>query len=147
MTRGIKHLTEKFIDKLSKVMLPMYMQCEDLPEQTFTSGAKTSGAPQPKMNMVQVAVRPVQLWEIVFPKEHEDLIAASIFSKERGVTNQKWLTKWFNLLRKLLHLEPIDWDYRDKIKIDLPTDWVEVIGIGKKYDKHRKDDKNDYEAL
>ena len=142
MTRGKESLVKNFIAELQKIMLPMWMRLPKMPGEE-----KTSGAGQAVQNMVQVVARPIQLWEIVFPKEHEDLIAASIFDKSRGVTNQKWLTKWFNLLRRLLHLEPINWNYRDKPIIPLPKDWVEVIGIGKKEDSYIKTDKEEHENL
>ena len=146
MMRGIKHLQDKLIDEIGKIMLPMWMRVEDM--TALASGANTSGAKTTQqMNMVQVAVRPIQLYEIVFPKEHEDLMAATLFKDHVGGSNQKWLRKWFNLVRKLLHLEPINWDFRKEPHIPLPKDWVEIIGIGKKYDKERNDDKNKYEAL
>lgn len=148
LTRGKKPLVERFIDELQRIMLPMWMRVPNLEniEKAPSDVINTSGALSDKMmNMVQVAVRPVQLWEVVFPKEHEDLMCASLFDKSRGQTHSKWLIKWFNLFRKLLHLKPINWDYRESPKIDLPHQFVEVIGIGKKEDREIKDDKQGIE--
>jgi len=139
MMRGIKSSLDRCIDDISKIMLPMWFimpavpaplnNNEPMPALPQLSGANTM------MNMAQVAVRPIQLYEIVFPKEHEDLMCATLFDKARGQTHSKWLMKWFSLFRKLLHLEPINWDYREKPAIPIHKDFVEIIGIGKKEDR------------
>ena len=59
----------------------------------------------------------------------------AVFDKARGQTHEKWLIKWFGLVRRLLHLEPINWNYREKPAIPINKDFVEIIGIGKKEDR------------
>lgn len=145
LMRGIKNAVDEVVDGLSKIMLPMWMALPNLPG---TPAPEVSGAAvQPIMNMVQVAVRPVQLYEIVFPREHEDLMAATLFG-EQGQTNEKWMSKWFNLLRRLLHLQPINWNFRKTPFIPLPKkEFVEIIGIGKKDDSYIKTEKEEHENL
>lgn len=150
LMRGIKASVDRCVDDISKILLPMWMALPAVPALLNVNEPmpQLSGA-QTAMNMVQVAVRPIQLYEVVFPKEHEELMTATLFDKARGQTHSKWLIKWFNLLRRLLHLEPIDWDYREKPAIPINKDFVEIIGIGKKSDRIIKDEKTgmEYEGL
>ncbi len=82
LTRGIKHEVDRMIRELSSQYLP------------FTWKKK-------KKMLVQVAVRPVQLWEVVFPKEHLDPLVKSLGGG--GIPlHQKKYGKWVTFLRKLL---------------------------------------------
>ncbi len=49
LSRGIKHDVDRVINELSAKYMPMKLEGKDV--------------------LVQVAVRPIQLWEIVFPEE------------------------------------------------------------------------------
>ena len=139
LMRGIKSSVDRCVDDISKILLPMWMNIPSVPaplnvNEPMPDLPQLSGA-QTMMNFAQVAVRPIQLYEIVFPKEHEDLMCATLFHKPRGQTHEKWLIKWFGLLRRLLHLKPINWDYRENPAIPIHKDFVEIIGIGKKEDR------------
>ena len=111
LMRGIKASLDRVIDEVQKIMLPMWVSLPAVPpainnNEAMPALSGASGA-QTMLNYAQVAVRPIQLYEIVFPKEYEEVMAATLFSKPRGQTHEKWLMKWFNLLRRLLHLEKI----------------------------------------
>lgn len=61
MTRGIKQNTDQFI--------------RDLQAQYYTYGDKG------RERWVQLAVRPIELWELAFPKEHLNEIVATTCSQ------------------------------------------------------------------
>ncbi|MHA1353750.1 MAG: hypothetical protein ACTSR1_01060 [Candidatus Heimdallarchaeota archaeon] len=90
--------------------------------------------------MVQVAVRPIQLWEIVFPKEYKDLMLRSILENNQGKTQHKKHQKYITILRKILGIKKIPkYDGESIERLPLYLNNVEKIGIGIKEDKNLPD--------
>lgn len=123
ITRGIKKDVDEFIKLLQGVFLPYKFETK--------KGKIENGT-------VQIQVRPIQLWEIVFPEEHKDLILTTVLGGQnsmKGITNQKKHRKFVSLIRKALGVEKIP-DY-DMSKV-LPCAWAnqntEVVGVGIKED-------------
>jgi len=119
ITRGIKNDVDRFITLLQGAFLPY-----------------------DKAKVVQVAVRPVQLWEIVFPEEHKDIMLTTVLGGDasmKGITNQPKHRKWVAMIRKVLGVQKIP-----KYKTDrqLPCAGaklnMEVVGVGIKED-YKKD--------
>lgn len=81
---------------------------------------------------LQLSMRPIQLYEVVFPKESlNDVVAALQPYGGYGIKRS-----WLNALRKLLKLKPIP----QKIPptFDLNRDFVDICGIGIKEDKMKE---------
>lgn len=119
ITRGIKHAVDKFISELSGKYMPFKWQ-----------GQTT---------MLQVGVRPVQLWEIAFPDDQKDVMFETLWYsgiKNNGFAeHQKKYQKFIWPLRKLLGINemPQEWDHT---KGTMPVDGsgVQKIAIGVKPD-------------
>jgi len=88
---------------------------------------------------LQLSVRPIQLYEVAFPKEHKDLIYTTLFGEDplNEGAREKGIWKWLNFmasgLRKMLGLKPIGEYSKDKV---MPV-WrqnLSVIPIGMKED-------------
>lgn len=124
MTRGIKHMTEKFISELAAKYL----------EATLTA----DGTNKPEKYSAQVQVRPIQLWEIVFPKEHRDVMLTTLFPGGQLMQHKKH-KKWVWGLRKVLGVKaiPKTWDMSRKLTVD--RQGLETVGIGIKDDYTRED--------
>lgn len=84
-TRGIKHDVDRFIGLLQGVWLPFQYQ-----DRTMS---------------LQVGVRPVQLWELAFPKEHLQLMLRTLWDEE--ITRRAGFKTPLALLRKALKLKKI----------------------------------------
>lgn len=84
ITRGILHDSERFIKELSSKYVPMI-----------------------GMNNMQIAVRPIQLWEVVFPEEDYDIVMSTLFHGVKdGLPPELDKFRWLvNLMRKKLGLE------------------------------------------
>jgi len=120
ITRGIKHDVDRFINDLRGKYLPFKFRGEN--------------------TMVQVAVRPIQLWEIVFPKEYKDLMLRSILENNQGKTQHKKHQKYITILRKILGIKKIPkYDGESIERLPLYLNNVEKIGIGIKEDKNLPD--------
>ena len=115
LARGIKHDLDRFISELSAKYLPFKFKGED--------------------KLVQVAVRPIQLYEIVFPKEHLGTMAKTLEVTD-GQDSIKFLRKYAKIFRKLLHLEKIDPKLLSGAAV-MPVykQNIEIIGLGFKPDK------------
>lgn len=83
-----------------------------------------------------VHVRPMQVWDIVFPKEYKDIILTTLFKKDKniGVDNPmaKRLYKW---VLKFLPFQkvPEDWDTSKFLTVENQD--IEIVGLGMKEDK------------
>jgi len=128
ITRGVKHQSDLFITQLQG----KYLKTKQ----------KLAGDKEPKDYMVQVGVRPVQLWEVAFPKEHKDLMLTTLFGRGtcdilgndgKKPCEHKWLKKLVGLLRVTLGLKKFP-EYDKKEFLPLSKDNVQVIGIGVKDD-------------
>ena len=122
ITRGIKHLVDEYIKQLSCKYLPMKIFKGDV------DGVKEDGVFQ-----TQVAVRPIQLWEIVYPKEHQDLMLNTILAGSKGQTNDKKHQKFANIIRKILRVKPIP-EYKTDKMLPIAKAAVDVTAIGVKDD-------------
>jgi len=124
LTRGIKHDVDRFIRELAAKYLPFKF--------------KTKAEKKETKKLVQVAVRPIQLWEVVFPEEHQDLMLNTLFRGAKGKTQHKRHFKWVNVIRKILGVSKIP-DYDDKTAGMLPVydANVERVGIGIKQDRYQ----------
>lgn len=120
ITRGIKHDSDRFINELSTKYLPF----------------DYAGTP----SFVQVAVRPIQLWEVVFPQEHYDLMMNTLFcGTKNGLPPE--LEK-FNFLVKILRkkmgiIEAPDYAANPANKMILYDNNVQRTCIGIKKDPYR----------
>ena len=120
MTRGQKECVDNFIKQLEAQYLPLKADKRDI---------KDSGD-----GLVQLGVRPIQLWEIVFPKEMKDIVLNSIFEGEDGHTQQKKHKKFVSMIRKVLGIQPMPKEYDKTKKFITRGDHIEKIGIGIKED-------------
>ena len=83
MTRGVKHGVDQFITQLQGKYLP------------FKWRMNKEGKLDHKGEMIenghtQLQVRPIQLWEIVFPEEHKDIVLNTILAgKKKQQTQHK----------------------------------------------------------
>lgn len=126
-TRGIKNEVDQFITELQGKYLPM--KWRDNKEQPF------------REIQFQVGVRPIQLWEICYPKEHHDVMCTTILGKENQLYGNdgsktgphKWINKFIWIFRKLLHLDPVGEYKTDKI-YPISKQHMNVIGLGTKKD-------------
>ena len=128
-TKGIKNEVDQFITELQGKYLPFkFRKDEKEPMQD---------------SVVQLAVRPIQLWEIGFPKEHYDLVATTLLGKDyqdapagndgKKGTRHTWLVKWIWGLRKLLHLDAIK-PFNTNNSMPCRREGIMVIGVGTKED-------------
>ena len=131
ITRGIKHQSDKFINELQGKYLPFKWRNPTDPEKKLID------------MYVQLSVRPIQLWEFVFPEEQRDVILATILNGKQGEdqTQHKKHNKMIWAIRKALGVEKIA-PYKADMKLPIDYSGVEVVGIGEKKDYWvTKDDK------
>ena len=129
MTRGVKHGVDQFITQLQGKYLPFKWRMN-----------KETGKLDHKGEMIenghtQLQVRPIQLWEIVFPEEHKDIVLNTILAEKQGTdqTQHKKHNKFLWAIRKALGCEPIG-EYKTDVKMPIAGDFIERIGIGIKKD-------------
>ena len=130
ITRGIIHDAERFVKELSSKYMLFPRHTTDI------SGAKII-----KPCALQVSVRPIQLFEIVFPKEQlscmvNTLGGAKALEGQESVGYLKKYAKWF---RKLMHLNPIENIDATVMPLPVYRDNVEIIALGTKPDKEFED--------
>ena len=122
ITRGIKAKVDDFITQLQGKYLPMMWRKK--PEDPLS------------VYHVQLGVRPIQLWEIVFPEEQKDLVLSTCLAQRQpseGMTQHKKHNKFIWALRKMLGCEPIP-DYDNSKVMPIGGEGVELVGIGLKKD-------------
>jgi len=112
LTRGVKFWIDKFINDLGALALPWKYKGED--------------------SYIQVAVRPIQLWEVVFPKEHYDQVMNTIFDG-MNVTQHKKHQKFVYALRKVLGVKKVK-EYKTDKKYFINRQHLETVPIGIKDD-------------
>lgn len=133
ITRGIKHDVDRFIREMTSKYVPYKFYNKD------TGKIEMGG--------VQVAMRPVQFWEVIFPEETRDTILNTLWPQDRkevckghfgNIATRKF--KWIlDRIRKLLGAEPIPEDYKNVTHLPLYMHNVEFIGVGIKKDARNKD--------
>ena len=131
ITRGVKDHVAKFIEQLAGQHLPMKY--------------RKPGDTALKDYYIEVAVRPIQFWEVVFPEEQKDIMLNSIFCDPsqpavkgvgyQGKTQHRWHDKYVWAIRKMLGcgVEPIP-EYSTSHYIPFFKDSIEMVGIGIKKD-------------
>jgi len=92
---------------------------------------KKQGTPTDQFKL-QLSMRPIQLYEVVFPKDSLNDVVAALqpyggYGIKRG---------WLNALRKLLKLKPIPQGIPRTF--DLNREFVDICGIGIKEDKMKE---------
>ena len=117
LTRGVLAATKAWENDLNAQYLPF---------EVLEKGKK-----KPTKCLTQLAVRPVNLYEIVFPEESLQDVLGMVRPQSHKTVSGKWA--WLvNMLTKKLGLKKIP-DYKPK---QLPLgDGVTVIGLGLKNDK------------
>ena len=127
LTRGILSATKQWENDLS---------AEYLPFEVLEKGKK-----KPTKYLSQLAVRPVNLYEIVFPEEClQDVLGMVKPSFSKGVVGK--FSRFIKIFMRMMGLKKIP-DYKPKL---LPLgDGVTVIGLGLKKDKMgwKKKDRGD----
>ena len=127
MTRGIKKEVDDFIRQLQG----KWYEHKWLP--TGWKGSEEERAIEEKRH-VQVQVRPIQLWEIVYPESSRDLMLTTILGrKQQNVTQHKKHNKWIWALRKMLGIKPVG-EYNGDFQSPIVKEHIEVIGVGEKED-------------
>ena len=117
IARGIKHDLDRCIKELTSQYLPMLI-----------------GGQQ---KVVQIAVRPIMLYEIVYPKEHHNLVCSTIFRWGDSRGQHKWYRKFTTILRKMLKIKPLKFIKGNQLPCY--NNNIEFIGVGQKDDKTFKD--------
>jgi hypothetical protein len=84
---------------------------------------------------------PIQLVEIIFPREHLDCIVNTLGGEEalQGQASEGYLKKYAKWFRKLAHLKPIENINKETLKLPINSEHVEIIGLGIKDDKNFDD--------
>lgn len=133
-TRGIKKAVDEMIMNLQSLYVP----------NTFPDGSK---------GIIQCNVQPIQLWSIVFPEEHIDMmlrtlkpdnhLAMGSHNKDHPgynfrINKHEYTIK---LLQKMLGLKPIPkWDPQG-MKFPIYRKHMQVVGLGIKHDYKINDGK------
>ena len=120
ITRGIKKDIDDFITQLQGAYLPY-------PVKDEKGNVQQTGS-------AQFSVRPVQLFEMVFPKESLDPVLMTMFDGKDGSSRWKYFNKFLTLLRKGMKLKPIPEDYNKTVRMATVKQNVEIIGVGIKED-------------
>lgn len=130
LIRGIKHEMDQFITELQGKYLPYKWRDVNIPDSKLQD------------TNVQFSVRPIQLYEMVYPAECKDIVLTTIFGKpaqegERtaGMTQHKIHEKIIWLIRKMLRINapPKTWD--TKMTMPIRKLGMEIIHVGDKPDK------------
>jgi hypothetical protein len=130
IARGIKDDLERWENDI----LAQYVK-----HDVIVDGKKQEGK-------VRVAVRPVQLYEIVFPEKSLNRVLNIVKPSIKDYGGRyKYFYKMFAGLRKILGLSSIpEWQTENNGEFFVSNKWVGVHGIGLKKDKF---DKNGIELL
>ena len=124
ITRGKYEEVETFIDWLRHTFMPLKMTKAD---GTFT------------YPMMECMVRPVQLWEFVYPREHHDMVVNSLGLYPTGNMFYQDTKHPYNInpklfvLRKLLGAKPFTEPVNKNEKMMLPYERfknINILGIG-----------------
>jgi len=127
MTRGIIQDVDTFIDALKNKWLPFTVH-KDKRTMPDVEHELMAGNHQ-----VQLSVRPIQLWEIVYPKEQRDLVLNTIFKGHDGSMQHKKHNKFVAVLRKMLGARKPG-DYGKTMMLPMKDHAIERVFIGEKDD-------------
>lgn len=132
ITRGIKHEVDEFIKQLQGKYLPCRAPLMDPNTGKVIRDAKGNLTMRDD-GLLQLGVRPIQLWEIVYPYEHQDVVLSTLLAGNSGKPQQKWQEKYVWALQKALKLNPIP-PYNNANKLPVRCAGIELVGIGTKRD-------------
>lgn len=124
ITRGIKHDSDRFITELQGKYLEWFKDKEG------------------KSHVVGVGVRPIQLWEIVFPEQHLDLMMNTLFCDEttrkgNGLSYAKRNKKFLWAMRKILKSKQFPKLKDTSFSLPIYKSNIEIAGIGIKKDEYK----------
>lgn len=90
---------------------------------------------------LNVMANPIQLVEIIFPKEHLDCMVNTLGGEEglKGQKTTKFLQKYITWFRKFAKLQPIKNINPDTPKLPIHFENTEIIGLGFKDDTEFQD--------
>lgn len=127
ITRGHKLFVDEFITQMQGKYLP-YKWKKKQPD----------GTEKVEDTMLQVAVRPIQLWEIAFPQEHLDTMMATIFRNEYTAGAYSYPKEFMKLtrfgMRKALKAKPLPKKWDSSKWLPVLRENVSILGIGIKED-------------
>ena len=119
VTRGIKQCVDQFVNDMSAQYFPFSFQ----------------GKP----GWVQLAMRPIQFWEVVFPKESLQTVMRTIWEKQESMQERPEM-KWpFKAIRRALHLKKIPEIDPNIPKRIVYNQNIGFYGIGIKEDNYQDD--------
>ena len=115
--RGVKMWSDEFIKQLEGKYVPFKWDGQD--------------------KAIQIAVRPIQLFEIVHPESAKDLVWTTLFGDmngAKGITHQEPHRKWVWAIRKILGAEalPDTWDTSKVLPVIKEN--LEIVSLGIKKD-------------
>lgn len=120
ITRGIKQSVEHLI---------MDMQAQKHKVPVYNGKTK-----QVEHQWIQGALRPIQLWEYIFPEEDKDLVLTTLnFDNPLGQVKNYKMQMCVAGLRKMLQAEKIPEFKKDNHYLWIKKD-VDIVPIGVKYD-------------
>ena len=119
---------DEFIKQLQGKFLPIkYRDSKDKPFED---------------SYIQLSVRPIELYEVGYPKECHDLVCNTILGPNSsyniyGNDGKKpkfhnWIKKYIAIVRKILHLKPVNW--KDGAMMPIRRIGVSTFAIGTKDD-------------
>ena len=117
LARGIDTAMRQWVNDVSAIFLPI----------EYAKGKK---------GKVRVAVRPIQLYEIVFPEEHKDFILGAIPDNGHDGHKNKWLKGIVHVLRGFLGVKA---SQRKEPNGAIINPYVMLTHIGIKKDQRDKD--------
>lgn len=117
ITRGCKRDVDDFIMQLQGKYLPLPIHDKDGKLKETAS--------------IQLLLKPIQLWEVAFPKEQLDIVCNTILGDNRGRPEKKDqnLNKWLFPLRKIMRAKPIP-KYDTTRFLPTGRQNIQIIGIG-----------------
>ena len=120
MTRGIKHDVDRMINDLQAQFLPMKVGKEE--------------------SLLQLSVRPIQLWELGFPEPQLDVILRTLWEGDPIPKHNTFSQKMrLEALRKMLQADkiPVYDKWKKGMRRPIWKDNVAIYPIGTKKDEMR----------
>ncbi len=122
MTRGVDRFVKDFFNQLGSLWVP---------HKWLPPGGK-KGVDDKRVTRIHV--RPIQIHEIVYPREDRDKVLTTILGKTQpNVTQHKKHNKFIWAIRKALGVKEVG-EYDDKVSYPIDKSHIEMIGIGEKDD-------------
>jgi len=90
---------------------------------------------QDEFTSIQLSLRPIQFWDIVFPAEHLDSVLNSLGIKAGGKTEPTILNAYTGIMRKMFGLKPIPDEIKPAPTFPVFKEHINFIPVGIKEDK------------